>query len=64
MNAPAFLPIDHRERAARIARIELTAVLARIERWQRDVSQQVLPPARELDKANDDIRKALQEIGL
>jgi len=63
MNAKAMLPADHQDYAIRIARIELALVLARIERWQSDVSIGRLPPADELDRAEKHIRKTLEEIG-
>ena len=63
MNATAFLPADHREYSIRIARVELTAVLAWVEHWQRDVAAGLKPTETSLAKVSDQIRKTLEEIG-
>lgn len=62
MNAPAFLPIDYRDRAIHNARVELTTVLAYLEHWQRDVEAGLKPTVHTLEKVAANIRRTLSEI--
>lgn len=69
MNAPAFLPKDQRDRAARdavrafyLARVELTAVLAWVEHWQRDVEAGLKPSMTSLKRVEENIRNTLRDI--
>ena len=58
----AFLPTDHRDRVIRYARIELEAVLAWIEHWQRDVAAGLKPTETSLATVARNIKQTLGEM--